>query len=91
MGRLVVDSDQLQKLEGGQRAADVCDDTGRVLGRFVPQDEYVRMMYEIERAQPSDADARQLGREDFAAGRCVTTEELLRGLDEIDRTFVKAP
>lgn len=83
MGRLIVDADQLQSLDGGKKSADVCDETGRVLGLFLPQDEYIRLLYQIEVSRPADLEARRKAREDLAAGRCKTTEQILEGFARI--------
>ncbi|HET6575110.1 MAG TPA: hypothetical protein VFG68_16000 [Fimbriiglobus sp.] len=78
MGKVILDADLRAKLQGGQTGVEVCDDTGQTIGYYLPRDEYVRLLYEIELAQPPiSSQEREEARRELRETGGVTTAEVL--------------
>ena len=86
MNKIVGDRELIEKLQGGAKHVEVFDADGKLLGRYIPQDEYEKRMVEFGIFPEFNEEIRRQGIEDFKAGRCVTTEELLASLEGIRRT-----
>jgi hypothetical protein len=56
MGKLIVDEELRAKLNGSGADVELCDPTGEPFGYFLPKDEYVKLLYALERQQPVDTD-----------------------------------
>jgi DNA-binding IclR family transcriptional regulator len=91
MDKIVGDQELIEKLQGGTKHVEVFDANGKLLGRYLPQDEYERRMIECGFFPEFDEEIRRQGIEDYKAGRGVTTEELLASLEEIRRTGEPRP
>ena len=86
MNKIVGDRELIEKLQGGAKHVEVFDADGKLLGRYIPQDEYEKRMVEFGIFPEFNEEIRRQGIEDYKAGRCVTTEQLLANLEEIRRT-----
>lgn len=83
MIKIVGDRSLIEKLNGGTEHIEIFDGEGKLLGRYIPQDEYEKRMVEYGNFPEFNEEIRRQGIEDYKAGRCVTTEELLAGLEKI--------
>ena len=83
MNKIVGDRDFLQKLEGGSKHVEVFDADGKLLGRYLPEEIYVQLLNDIERAKPFDEEVCRQGLEDYRAGRGKSTEQILEGFAKI--------
>lgn len=45
MSQIILDDDLKAKLNGLNRTVAVCDADGKTVGQFVPQDEYMKLLY----------------------------------------------
>ena len=54
MGKLILDDDLRAKLNGLNETVEFCEPSGQLLGYFLPKDEYLKLLYERERARPVD-------------------------------------
>ncbi len=77
------DPELIQKLRGGAKRIDLTDETGAVIGHYLPHSEYVRLGG-VERARLREEAIAEMKR-----GECVTAEEVLHRLDRIKK-FVKS-
>jgi hypothetical protein len=50
MSKYVLDPDLRAKLNGLNEQIEFCDESGKTLGRFVPEEEYRRMQYALAEA-----------------------------------------
>ncbi len=89
MSQIIVDEAFLAKTQGGQQTVELCDATGRVLGRYLPEDKYARMVDDLEWAKPLHEAVRKEALAELAAGKCSTTEEVLDEMDEMERGWEK--
>jgi hypothetical protein len=90
MPRIVGDAELLGKLLGGEKTVEVCDEGGRVMGRYLPESDYLRLLAQNETFRPLSEDDRREAIEAMKAGKCKTTEELRADLANI-REFWKKP
>lgn len=77
MSRITLDASLATKLHQLTESVELCDPSGRVLGRFVP----VPDMSEWEPASP-DASEEELDRREQAGERRYTTAEVLAHLEK---------
>lgn len=89
MDRVVLDPATIERLQGVERETPLCDPTGRVVGRFMPEEVYLRFHAEIDWNKPLDPAVKRQAMEDYKNGLCLTTEELLAELREL-REFLEA-
>jgi hypothetical protein len=54
MSKVILDDDLRAKLNGLNETVEVCAPTGETVGQFVPQAEYMKMLYAWELQQPVD-------------------------------------
>lgn len=88
MGKLILDAELRAKLNGGNSGFEVCDDTGQTVGYYLPRDEYVRLVYAIELAQPTlTNEEREAARREVRENGGVTTAELLDHLRSLEDKF----
>jgi hypothetical protein len=83
MSRVTLDSDLRSKLNGLNEQVEVCDESGRTVGHFLPAKEYDRLIYKILAVEfPfSEEDLRRL-REDPSPGRPLA--EIWKSLGRTD-------
>jgi hypothetical protein len=60
MSKVVLDTAWRAKLNGLTEPLEVCDESGKTVGHFLPEDAYRRLLYALARAQVSDDDIAQL-------------------------------
>jgi hypothetical protein len=60
MSKVILDDDLRAKLNGLTETVEVCESTGRVLGFFVPRDEYLKDLYAKARAAVTDDEIERL-------------------------------
>jgi hypothetical protein len=83
MSKIVLDEELRAKLNGLNDEVEVCDSEGRTIGRFLPEQEYWRLMYDLAKTDFSDdAELEEARREPGG----MTTAEVLAFIDEIVRT-----
>ncbi|HEY2250607.1 MAG TPA: hypothetical protein VGH74_06085 [Planctomycetaceae bacterium] len=46
MTTVIVDKDLREKLKGFDHQVTFCDESGKAVGRFLPESEYMKMLYE---------------------------------------------
>lgn len=88
MSKVVLDDDLRAKLNGLNEEVEVCDAAGRTLGRFLPEQEYWRLMYDLAKAEFSDdAELEEARRESGG----MTTAEAVAYIEQIIRSHGGAP
>jgi hypothetical protein len=63
MGKLTLDPDLRSKLNGLNEQIEVCDEGGRTIGHFLPEDLYRRLVYAWVNAQVTDEELAKAARE----------------------------
>lgn len=94
MGKVVLDQVLRSRLNGLNEPVEFQDETGLVVGRFLPESVYQKLIYawaKAEFATPEAEKARQEALADFAAGRVMTTEQVLKHLKELDGNGAAKP
>lgn len=84
MEKVILDADLRAKLRGGQTWVEVHDEAGNVVGHYLPRDEYLRLVYAVEKAAVSDEELAE-ARRDIRENGGVTTAEILARLDQVRR------
>ncbi len=84
MDKIVLDPATRSRFNGMDRYAEVCDETGKTLGYFLPPDLYHEVMYAWAKTLDSDEELAQARAEVRAEGG-YTTAEVLARLDEAIR------
>jgi hypothetical protein len=51
MGKLILDDDLRAKLNGLNETVEVCAPTGETVGQFVPQAEYMKLLYALAKTE----------------------------------------
>lgn len=74
MNRITLDAELRAKLNGLKSVVEICDERGEVVGRYLPEEEYLGLLYEIARLQPTDEE--QLRRAEEEPGGMTTAEAL---------------
>ena len=87
MNKVVLDDDLRAKLNGLNSKVEVCDTSGRTIGRFLPEDEYRRLMYDLARAEVSDAELDEARREPGG----MTTPEAIAFIEQLIRSHGRKP
>jgi hypothetical protein len=63
MSRIVIDEQMRAKLNGFDQDLELCDESGKPVGHFVPQKEYMKMLIAFAEAQcpisPEELDRRE--------------------------------
>ena len=59
MNKIVGDRDFIQKLEGGAKHVEIFDADGKLLGRYLPQVEYNKLLEEMDRAPEYNEEIRR--------------------------------
>jgi hypothetical protein len=63
MNKIVLDDVLRSKLNGLDAQVEVCDELGKTVGRFLPEKEYMRLLYAIANEQTSDEELERISRE----------------------------
>ncbi len=63
MGKIILTPELRAKFNGMDEPVELCDETGNTVGRFLPEDDYVNLLYEIAKNEP--VDEKVLGRVDI--------------------------
>jgi hypothetical protein len=82
MSKLIVNDEMRSKLKGLNGEAELCDATGMRMGWFLPDDIYMRLMYDLAKVQFSDEEELKRAREEPGG---MTTAEVLAHLKSLDR------
>ncbi len=56
MDKVTVDAELRTRLNDVQPGTEICDPSGRTLGFIVSPDEYLKLLYALERERPEDLD-----------------------------------
>lgn len=67
---IILDDELRTKLNGLNETVELCDPAGKTIGQFVPQDEYVRLLYAWAQAQVSEEELDRASRQ--PGGRKLT-------------------
>ncbi len=79
MGKVVLDQTLRSKLNGLNEQLEVCDESGRTLGQFLPEDQYKKLLYKaVEAACPHSREELECRRHE-KGGR--TLAEILKSLE----------
>jgi hypothetical protein len=70
---------------------ELCDETGNTVGRFLPGDDYVNLLYEIAKNEPVDETELMLAREEIQRDGGMSTTEVLASLDKVVRNLKGKP
>lgn len=68
MTRITLDEPLKSKLNGLNESVEICDEDGNVVGRFVPQKMYERLVYDYLNSQVSDEELEFARNEPGGAG-----------------------
>jgi hypothetical protein len=63
MSKIVLDDDLKAKLNGLNKTMEVEDGSGRLVGQFVPQEEYLKLIYAWAKAEVSDEELNRVRKE----------------------------
>ncbi|QJW94363.1 hypothetical protein [Frigoriglobus tundricola] len=85
MSRVVPDAELLAKLSVATKAVEIADENGNVIGHFLPNAAYDRIMSFV--LPPATKEEIAEARAEMLAHGGVSTQELLAGLDEIKRQW----
>ena len=73
------------KLKGLNEELDFCDESGRVVGHYVPADIYLKLLYAQAKTEVTDEELEAARREP----RGKTTAEVIARMEEIRKQFGK--
>lgn len=83
MSKVILTPELREKLNGLNEPVEFCDESGKTVGRFLPKDEYVHMLYEIARNEPVDEAERDRAREEIRRDGGMSTPEVLAHLNKV--------
>jgi hypothetical protein len=93
MSKIVLDAELLAKLRGLTKSVEIADEHGNVIGSFVPNEAFERIMSFLlppaTEAEIAEARAEILATGNLKDG--VSTAELIAGLEEIKRQSESRP
>ena len=84
MGKITLDPELKKKLNGLNEQVEVCDETGKTVGHFVPAGTYRELVYAWAKAQFSDAELEQARRE-VRSENAYTTKEAIAYVEQLIR------
>ncbi len=90
MERVIADTELLQKLDGSNKSVVVCDASGQVLGQYLPEDDYQRLITDWAFAIPS-AEAREAARAELEEGGGFSTTEIAERFAQIRLAWKQKP
>lgn len=79
MTTVVVDKELREKLNGFEHEVIFCDESGQTVGRFLPESEYMKMLYERARHMFTDEELEAARRPQ----REYTTAEVIEHLNKL--------
>lgn len=91
MSRITLDHELRSKLNGLGEQVEVCDEAGKTVGQFVPQDWYMELMYAWAKQQFSDEKELEQARAEVRAQGGYTTAEAIAYLERIAREAKGGP
>ena len=60
MSKVTLDSTWRSALNGLNESLELCDESGKTVGRFLPEEAYSRLLYALAQSQVSDEEIRKL-------------------------------
>ena len=85
MSKIVLDGELLAKLRTATQSVEIADANGEVIGSFVPNEAFERIMSFV--LPPLSKEERAAARAEMLEHGGVSSAELLAGLDEIKRQW----
>ena len=85
MSRIILEADALAKLRGATQAAEIADESGNVIGSFVPNDEFERGMAAL--LPPLSREEIAEARAEMLAHGGVSTADILAAIDDAKRRW----
>ncbi len=85
MGKLTLDAELRAKLNGLNEPLEVCDESGRTLGHFLPANLYREWAYAWAKAQFADQAEREQARQEIRSEGGLTTAEAVACLEQVAR------
>lgn len=85
MSRIVLDAELRAKLNGATKVVEVADEAGNVIGRYVPDEVFERIMARL--LPPLTPEERAEARKEMLEHGGVSSSELLAGLEAIQREW----
>jgi hypothetical protein len=87
MGTLILDDALKARLNGLNEQLEIRDESGKIVGRFLPEDQYRRMLYDWAKAEFAREEAEEAAKGivrkwDGTNGK--TTAEVLSGLRDLE-------
>jgi hypothetical protein len=82
MGKVILDAELRKKFNDGREVVEVYDESGQVVGHYLPHDEYARMVYAMEWAETTPEEL-EAARRDIRENGGVTTADILARLETI--------
>lgn len=80
MTRVVIDSDTVERLHGLSETLELCDESGNVFGRFVPDENSTAFRQWLRNLEPGISKEEMDRRAQRALSEGHTTEEVIRRL-----------
>lgn len=87
MNRITLDAELRAKLNGLKDIVEICDEGGKVVGRYLPEAEYLYLVYEILKLQPIDEEETRQIREEMRRDGGMTTAEAIEHLEKVAREW----
>jgi hypothetical protein len=78
MSKVILDADLKAKLCGLREQIELCDADGHTMGRYVPEDVYQKILYQIAESQRPELSAEEIKRRRQVTGNKSLTEVLGR-------------
>jgi hypothetical protein len=85
MSKIVLDRELIAKLKEATKSVEIADEDGTVIGSFVPNEAYERIMAFILR--PSTDQELTEARAEMLRGGGVSAQELLARLDDVKKQY----
>jgi|GEM_PF-3247807 len=85
MSKIVPDTELLVKLKSATKAVEIADEEGNVIGHFLPNEAFERIMAFV--LPPATKEEIAEARTEMLASGGVSTAELLARLDEVKRQW----
>ena len=79
MTTVIIDKDLREKLQDLEHEVKFCDESGRTVGRYLPEAEYTKLLYERARNMFSDEELEKAAREPGG----ISTAQLLARLEQL--------
>jgi hypothetical protein len=89
MSKVILDAATQAKLNGLNQELELCDEAGKRLGYFLPDDLYAHLMCAIAKAEVTDEELEE-ARRDYQQNGGLTTAEVLAHLERFIRERKRA-